>query len=258
MLVGFGFDSDTYKSYADEVIASDESFDCTTFDHCYSKRASCELVNMTAFRIDIAGQYTYDLPVKTWCLDGWENGDGGDGCQLLVYGHEDSENGSSISLGQTFLKQLTLAFNVDTKSIQVAPSKLSDPGVTVSSTDPDPDPPEPVVPGGGGDDGGIHWLWIIVLVIILMILCCCLIFLLLWFIRKKNREEGDDGPDSSRDQLQEKYGSLLQSQADTEESKEEEKIEGNDNMLGPLKNEGNIISTKTSLNFENGMQGRPI
>jgi len=132
--------------------------------------------------------------------------------------------------------------------------------VTVSNADPDPVNPDD--PGHGGEPGGMSMAGIIVLVIILLILICCLIFLCLWYIRKKNREEADDELDTTREHLQQKYGSLLQSQADTEsEQQEEEKVEGNDNMLGALKNEGEKtpgVSVHNSLNFESGKMGRPI
>lgn len=118
-------------------------------------------------------------------------------CHILIVGLPESnaDNKSTIILGLPFLEQFAMSFNVDEKTIKIAPSVFSEDGVTGGKVSPDPGPspgPKPSPEDPDNEDNGIGTGGIIFLVILLVLfiftfitICIC------WIMKKRRRKERD-------------------------------------------------------------------
>lgn len=118
-------------------------------------------------------------------------------CHILIVGlpetNEDSK--STMILGLPFLNQFAMSFNVNEKTIKVAPSVFADDKVTGGRVGPDPGPspgPKPSPDDPDSKDNGIGTSGIIFLVIILVLflftvitICVC------WIMKRRRRKERD-------------------------------------------------------------------
>ena len=99
-------------------------------------------------------------------------------CTLNIYLlTDDGSNTNSISLilGNSFMRQITGSFNIQSGSIVLAPSVTSVDGVTVDPISPTPTPPVPPSPSDDGGSGLSVWAiigFVALGIFILFILVC--------------------------------------------------------------------------------------
>ena len=105
---------------------------------------------MPPLSVEIGG-YSYSIPSETFMSQ--TGGFFSKQCYLNIYLlTEDDSNTNSISLilGNSFMRQITGSFNIQSGSIVLAPSITSVDGVTVDPIGPPPTPPSPSDDGGNG------------------------------------------------------------------------------------------------------------